>query len=303
MKKLLACLLALCATIFVCSASAQIVKRVGQFAPDNDLWKEDSVEGAANITQTQFTAATTAVLNAYAGAATKNGAKLVMINDWADPTVNAYAEEEDGNYNVHMFGGLARRPEITPDGFSLVVCHELGHHLGGFPLYSTTDWAASEGQADYWGVKDCGKKLWEKSPATNKKAAQKIIADGHVPRAVDLCSKVYAKSGENNVNLCIRIASAGQSLADLLANLGGETAPEYSTPDRSRVTTTNVAHPAAQCRLDTYLSADLCPRRQPYGVITRTETTDRPYSCTQVDGYPAGIQARPRCWFKPKLTK
>ena len=28
-----------------------------------------------------------------------------------------------------MYGGLARRAEVTEDGFAMVLCHELGHHV------------------------------------------------------------------------------------------------------------------------------------------------------------------------------
>ena len=68
-------------------------------------------------------------------------------------------------YKVIMFGGLARRPEITADGFLLVVCHELGHHLAGYPFID--DWAANEGQADYFATQSCTKNIWQNDNETN----------------------------------------------------------------------------------------------------------------------------------------
>ena len=55
---------------------------------------------------------------------------------------------EEGSFNkwvVAMFGGLARRPEVTKDAFQFVVCHEVGHHLAGWPF--AYDWASNEGQS------------------------------------------------------------------------------------------------------------------------------------------------------------
>jgi len=63
-----------------------------------------------------------------------------------------------------MFGGLARHETMTPDGFATVVCHELGHHLGGVPKkfsWFGNSWASNEGQADYFGIMKCLRKMFE----------------------------------------------------------------------------------------------------------------------------------------------
>src|SRR6478609_9034269 len=70
-------------------------------------------------------------------------------------------------YRVHMYGGLARRPEVTPDGFTLVVCHEVGHHFGGYPFVRDAYWAANDGQADYFSTLACARRLWQNQPADN----------------------------------------------------------------------------------------------------------------------------------------
>lgn len=63
----------------------------------------------------------------------KSGLKFVMITDWQDGTVNAYATRSVDAWNVHINGGIARSKGMTDDGFALIVCHEIGHHLGGAP--------------------------------------------------------------------------------------------------------------------------------------------------------------------------
>jgi Zn-dependent protease with chaperone function len=53
-----------------------------------------------------------------------------------------------------MFGGLARDPLVTKDGFSAVICHEIGHHIAGAPRKGFS-WASNEGQADYFATTKC----------------------------------------------------------------------------------------------------------------------------------------------------
>jgi hypothetical protein len=61
-----------------------------------------------------------------------------------------------------VYGGLARHGEITPDGFALVLCHEIGHHLGGVPRYSGANgWASNEGQSDYFAATKCLRRAWQ----------------------------------------------------------------------------------------------------------------------------------------------
>lgn len=81
---------------------------------------------------------------------------LVVVPNWDDPRVNAVATRTGNLWEIHVYGGLLQHPELTDDEVLLVLCHELGHHLGGAPLASRTGWAASEGQADYWSGQNCG---------------------------------------------------------------------------------------------------------------------------------------------------
>jgi len=115
------------------------------FMPENDLGKMQS-EAVGGITKAQFNAVIDRAEAIYKPIIAAHGGTLVMHRNWDDSTVNAYAEQNGSNWEVSMFGGLAKRPEVTEDGFAMVLCHEIGHHLGGFPYVQ--DWAADEGQSD-----------------------------------------------------------------------------------------------------------------------------------------------------------
>src|SRR5690554_4793938 len=118
--------------------------------PPNDLHRYDRKDRIANITEEQFHQIVDSIVEMWRPIAAEHGADLVAEKLWDNPTVNAYATQSmwgKKTWKITMFGGLARRPEVTPDGFALVVCHELGHHFGGYPFYGNRDWAAAEGEA------------------------------------------------------------------------------------------------------------------------------------------------------------
>lgn len=272
------------------------------FMPENTLDQEDSLWDGA-FTETEFNAIIDSVMNVYVPEATKVGASLTVQRNWTSPVVNAYATESTPqNWMIAMFGGLARRPEVTADGFALVVCHELGHHFGGFPFYPSTDWAAAEGEADYWAVQACARRVWLTHTGDNAQARASVD-----PVAKQRCDASWSQPSEQD--LCYRIAMGGLSLAKLLGALNGQANVAFGTPDESVVASTSAAHPKAQCRLDTYLNGALCRRGarpsfisgrgQPDGLYgSASEHEAAAQSCFKVDGL-AGV--RPACWFHEQL--
>jgi hypothetical protein len=273
-----------------------------KFLPDNNLHLQKLDKNRKiNVSQQEFTAAMAKTSALYADTVAAHGGNLDIVGDWDDETVNAYADQQGATWEVHMYGGLARRPEVTLDGFLMVICHELGHHLGGYFFYSGS-WAAAEGQADYFATQACARELWKGETTAN--AAFRNSVD---PTAKTLCDRAWAKTPEQD--LCYRTAMAGKSLGDLLAALGGDTV-NFDTPDENQVSSSDDAHPAAQCRLDTYTAGALCTVQFDKAVIPgiedgigennrNAETAAERVSCTQHAQHTFGF--RPRCWFKPLL--
>ena len=64
------------------------------------------------------------------------GAELKIISDWKESMANAFAQREDNTWIIRVLGGLARHHLMTEDAFILVLCHEMGHHIGGAPKRS-----------------------------------------------------------------------------------------------------------------------------------------------------------------------
>ena len=263
------------------SWAASTVKKT--FLPDNN-WKISVAEQKGGLTEAQFNATMDLVQKVYGPIIAAHGAQLSIERDWADDTVNAYATQSGNVWTIHMYGGLARQSAVTQDGMAMVACHELGHHLGGFPKVS--DWAADEGQADYFAPSKCMRRLLGNASAKSftRPTVGKTVQQG--------CAAAWHSVGDQS--FCERNAAAGLSLATLLAGLGGDPVPNVDTPDRSRVDTTNDAHPAAQCRLDTYFAAALCTKS---ALEDFSASNPNPGACTRSQGFTMGI--RPRCWYKP----
>lgn len=244
------------------------------------------------MTKEKFEAIVKRVEVAYAPIIASKSATLQMITNWDDSTVNAYADRDgDGKFwNVTMYGGLARHPDITDDGLMLIVCHETGHQVGGAPKYDygKNDWAANEGQADYFATLKCLKRVLEKDD--NLTVVSKMNID---PEVTNKCKSVYKT--ESDIALCQRISMAGNSAGLMLA---GDVKISFNTPDRSKVRRTDSDHPWPQCRLDTFFQGSLCDKSFTEDV---SETSPVPGTCIKRDGYTLG--ARPLCWYKPSLEE
>lgn len=275
----------------------------GGFVPENDLYIPANMKGlTGGITEEQFNAVIDKVETLYAPIVASKGGVLKVVRKWNDGTVNAYALRTGKTWEVDMFGGLARHSTITEDGFALVVCHEIGHHIGGAPKKGgatsgggwwggstgTSSWATNEGGADYFATLKCLRNAF-----MNDNNAT-IVKNLNAPKVlVDACKKTY--KNKDDANICIRGGMAGKSVSDLFSVLGKLPETKFETPDTKVVTKTDDNHPKAQCRLDTYFQGAICDADLNTDV---SDTDENKGVCSVVNGDKIGN--RPLCWFKPK---
>jgi len=262
-----------------------------QFMPENDLKIPIGMYLNKGLSQNDFNQVIDRAIDIYRPLIMKKGGYLEIERNWDDDTVNAYAQRIGPIWQVAMFGGLARHPKVTIDGFALVVCHEIGHHVGGAPktplFLGLNNWASNEGQSDYFGSLKCLRRVFKNDNN------QEIMESREVPTfVIQKCSENFSEAEDQAI--CERSAMAGYSLADLLNELGGGASVDFETPDDSVVSQTNQAHPQAQCRLDTYFQGALCD------ISYTVDVSDYDYrvgSCTRNGSDESGL--RPLCWFKP----
>ncbi|MBC77855.1 MAG: hypothetical protein CME64_17750 [Halobacteriovoraceae bacterium] len=252
-----------------------------------------SAKANANLDEATFNSVIDKVSEIYAPIFSQLGATLKVNRNWDDGTVNAYASRSGSEWNIHMFGGLARHEAVTPDGFALVVCHELGHHIGGAPKKGGwwSNWATNEGQADYFATLKCLRRSFRGEDHNA------VLSKMQVPKmVVDTCAEQW--TSEEDQLICQRGAMAGHSTAKLFQALRRQTTPpKFDTPDPAVVTTTDHSHPDTQCRLDTYYQGALCQVDELSDVDQDDETVG---VCNRDSGDTSGV--RPLCWFAPTAS-
>lgn len=271
-------------------SSADVHELCRGFVEDNTMWISADDKTAGGITEAQFNAVIDKATNLYTDYFASKGAKLVVERKWTDGTVNAYARQSGSNWIVSMFGGLARHETITQDGFAVVICHEIGHHVGGAPKYKSwgggSDWASNEGQSDYFASLKCLRKYF--ADEDNIAALENVEVD---PLVLERCNSEHSNPQE--VAACARISLAAGSVARLFQSLRNEsTPPLYNTPDTRVVSSTSDSHPGTQCRMDTYFGGAVCAADHNVEV---SKTDYRVGTCTDLNG----LGTRARCWFAP----
>lgn len=212
--------------------------------------------------------------------------KLIIEKNWADATVDAYAtRDDDNNPVVVMNGGLARHPQMTKDAFLLLICHEIGHHMGGAPKIlrgnsGLRGWSSAEGQADYFATSKC-------LPQFFRTGIDVKIFDSDLDPATYKVALTKCRD-----NACARVTLAGLAASKVFASLvSGTPEPLLTATDSTKVSKTFYNHPNPQCRLDTYLSGANCD----LGSEIPFDSIDpKVGACLKDNG------ARPACWFQEK---
>lgn len=215
------------------------------------------------------------------------GNKLTINRLWENSRVNAGATKKGNEWIINLYGGYARHSLVTEDGYALVICHELGHLLGGTPQKTEATWASTEGQADYFATLKCLRKVFRQDNNVQ------YVTQLNVPTMVsEKCSKSFKTDWE--IALCKRTSVAGLSVSAISADIRNTDIPAIETPDTAIVEQTFEDHPEPQCRLDTYFQGSICEVSSVNALSSKDESEG---TCHQINGHETGV--RPTCWFKP----
>ena len=211
------------------------------------------------------------------------GKELIIEKLWEDSTVDAYATRDDvNNAVIVVHGGLARHPQMTKDAFLLILCHEVGHHLGGAPKIprgnsGLRSWSSAEGQADYFATTKC-------LPHFLKTDNEYKDLESEIDPT--LFKTALSKCRDNN---CARIALVGLQASYVFASMvAGTPEPKLNLNDSTKVSKTLFNHPSPQCRLDTFLAGANCDSSQD---VPFDSADPKIGACMKESG------ERPACWF------
>lgn len=218
----------------------------------------------------------------------RGGYPLLMKGDWNSAIVNAYATREVDSWKVYVAGGIARSKGMTKDSLALIVCHELGHHLGGGPrTFLFEGWPSAEGQADYWASSKCLKRYYAEllgeNVGSNDNIPERLLAD---------CTNTFADPKE--MQLCLKTMNATINFSSFINELSTTRFPTNILAKDSRVvkgTNTN-DYPRPQCRIDTLYHGALCT------IEADAETSDSDAKLGHCNDT-TKLGTRPICWYRP----
>lgn len=192
--------------------------------------------------------------------------KYVTTNAmWETPYLSAWAQNLENNYfSINFWGGSARIPGMLSQTWDFIVCHELGHILGGQPKHhsESLNWASAEGQADHFAITECLPKYYrsqlKKNPLIKKSSYNKLVEKYSLPNEVAICYEQYSQS-DINAQICLNILRAGRGFMSVLKYLN-PTMNEisYMQKEASTDKTITESYPSHQCRIDIFREQSLC---------------------------------------------
>jgi len=202
-------------------------------------------------------------------------------------------------WEFHFYDGVLKIKNVTADVLSLIVCHELGHHLAGYPFKENNNWSAAEGQADYFSTHACAPRIWRDEQDINVRFAGRIPVEFK-----SRCDESFLDQPRRDI--CYRTVAAMDAMR-FYEGSQSKKIPSLNHPDATRVGVTETGHPQAQCRIDTQLAGAFCRSEFDFsrvpghlGAARNSAEAERDAAPSHCDGLQfAKYMRRPQCWFAP----
>lgn len=182
---------------------------------------------------------------------------------------------------IFIAGGAIKNLFFTEETFLALVCHEIGHLLGGWPNDKT--YLSYEGQADYYAANICMKKYYIEYP-------EQLQKKSHLHQYYfDLCEKTYTT--DRDIRICVKTMQGGLNLAIASAlSIQEIIIPGPGVNESFQTPTTLEGRDSAQCISDTFEAGALCVL-DPYRNIELSDNKEQ--YCDN----------RPKCWFNENKIK
>lgn len=241
-----------------------------------------------SLTEKDFRELINRVRKVYDPVFEAKGYEVEYLLYWDVEEGNAMTSEAKDKKKAYFLfaGGLLRARYMTKDGFLFAACHEIGHHLGGFPKEKDLPWCSVEGQADYFANLRCMKEILKGDPENAK--AREFDLPANIKKK---CETMF--SDEESVNICLRSTKAGEDAFRFLQakQTGKDADASLFNQVLSPVKETILKYPDHACRAETAFRGSVCDRT---GELSDTDETMG--TCHKKNGDLVGL--RPSCWFK-----
>jgi hypothetical protein len=105
---------------------------------------------------------------------------LSLEAKWESPFFGAGVSLFENSFHLMILGGTTRIERMTVDAYAAVVCHEIGHIVGGEPRQTITgaEWSSSEGQADFFAATVCLPRYFKSQKIADNQIAARIDKAG-----------------------------------------------------------------------------------------------------------------------------
>ncbi len=243
----------------------------------------------ASIDKADYLQLTRTLETTYAEQIRSLGGKLKFTLKESTDSPNAFAAKRvDGTWEVTVVETLLSLKEQTKSTLGIILCHEIGHFLGGEPYVVGIQLTPAvrsrapkkmscEGQADYFATSDCIKNLGQKLPD--------LFSDNQGllnPSMAEECNQNYEDQEKKNQCLETLVASHQTVLVyqkmlqamNVLSGFFGRIENERSDRTLNHVG----EYPSLDCRYQTFINGTLCSG------LSENECNDAKW-------------ARPACWF------
>lgn len=243
----------------------------------------------ASIDKADYLQLTSALDAAYSEQVRSLGGKLKFTLKESTDSPNAFAAKRaDGTWEVTVVETLLSLDEQTKSTLGIILCHEIGHFLGGEPYVVGIQLTPAvrsrapkkmscEGQADYFATSECIKTLTRHLP--------ELFSDNKGllnPSMAEECNQNYENKEDKNQCLETLVASYQTVLVyqkmlqrmNVPAGFFGKI-----ENDRTDRTLDSVGeYPSLDCRYQTFINGTMCSGP------SENECNDAKW-------------ARPACWF------
>lgn len=228
----------------------------------------------------------------YGPLAQDKGYSLDIVYEYDNKLPGAYARKiiPEKKWNITVNGDFLNHPEMTYETFALVLCHEVGHFLGGAPFVQGKRLTAAvfqtapkhmsnEGQADFFATADCGKKIFGDNYFSKKSR--------DLPDVI----KNKCEFSITDRETCLRLAENSKKVVDVYGEIASKfdrvTYPKVSYTEKENFLTERTLdivgeYATLQCRMDTMMAGIECDYNLNGECINRFGKVE---------------EMRPRCWY------
>lgn len=176
--------------------------------------------------------------------------------NWLQPYMGAGSKMLDGEFSVMIWGGMVRAPFMNVGVLSSILCHEIGHRLGGPPhqiFDGKEDWSSAEGQSDHFAATQCLPKLYR----ILKNTSQSYLQQEKEDMSTKICKKVPLSERAQ----CEWVATAGIDMIQFLQvyyNFDLPIPNPENSPTEKVRETLHTQYPSPQCRMEIFKVGAAC---------------------------------------------